>query len=95
MKDKGVLAAQGGLSSVWGRVSGKSVDPTILQEWEVKKKHTFRESDRSVRRKRLVELEAPLENFQFYRDRELGCEWWGGGGEMAPEGIYIWEVFME
>lgn len=37
MKDKGVLAAQEGLSSVWGRVSGKSVDPTILQEREVKK----------------------------------------------------------
>lgn len=87
MNDKGGLAAQGGLKLSLRQSFWKECGPNNPSRMRGEEKHTFRESERSVKRKHLVELEAPLENFQLYHDWELGCEWWGAGGEMAPEGI--------
>lgn len=50
------------------------MDLIISSRMRGEENHTFRESERSVKRKHLVELEAPLENFQFYHDREAECK---------------------
>ena len=61
MNDKGGLAAQGGLKLSLRQSFWKECGPNNPSRMRGEEKHTFRESERSVKRKHLVELEAPLD----------------------------------